>query len=372
MSHAVIPSLGRSGRPRKLEFSDLFLWHPAIELGLTGFALSDLIGERSPGMLAVCRDIGRKRNVSLPRLHACLADMRNMNGGHPMADELARSLDGNESMLASIGLWQCYFYSRSTEGDHWPPRLNAIQQHFVDVEEALKAPTEAFRKNDLARCARLLDASAVMALYLWPGAIEQIRSATTSEQGTPVRAVVMLELMLNYIAAHDAQVTVIGLSAKPEFDGLFPDFPADQSSTPTARFFNWLADYSGAGKYLATYIPQISKPAKDFDLGSARGQLGRWKRGGAFPSNDVLDAIFLRLYGERAWEDASSRHKEWALSWAKAYATRRIDFLVEIVGVLRRVCGPAVPFGFETHQDWRANRYLHWYRYWLPLLKPAA
>ena len=59
MSHAVIPSLVVFRTTAKNEFSDLFLWHPAIELGLTGFALSDLIGER-PGHARSVRISGAK------------------------------------------------------------------------------------------------------------------------------------------------------------------------------------------------------------------------------------------------------------------------------------------------------------------------
>ena len=62
-----------------------------------------------------------------------------------------------------------------------------------------------------ARCARLLDASAVMALYLYQARLNKLQHYN-ERASHPVRAVVMLELMLNYIAAHDAQVTVIGLS----------------------------------------------------------------------------------------------------------------------------------------------------------------
>lgn len=36
------------------------------------------------------------------------------------------------------------------------------------------------------------------------------------------------------------------------------------------QFFDWLADYSGTGTKLASHIPQPNKPAKNFDIGSAK------------------------------------------------------------------------------------------------------
>lgn len=321
-------------------------------------------------MLALYQDTRRKKKISLERAKTVLSSaMENL--GFPWAEEFSKALDGDESQVNNMGSWKCFIYASAKKGETWPPKLNAIAQHFIDVEEALKGPTNAWREDDLERCADLLEAAPIMDMYLWPGALERLRNAATIEQLTGLRAMVMIELMLNLIAAIDAQVTVDGLSAKPEFDGLFPDLSAEQLSEPNALFFDWLADYSGAGSNLASFIPQINKAAKDFDIGSARRQLRRWKSGDAFPSVDMLDAIFRKLYGDKAKEKGNPRRNDWGLSWFKATATRRINFMMGIIGPLRRYRVPLFPFGFETAQDWRASRYLHWYRYWLPLLKPA-
>lgn len=370
MSTTPPPSFGRAGRPRKIDFSDLFLWDTAIELELTGYSLSELMKEDNPAMLALYQDTRRKKKISLERAKAVLPSaMENL--GFPWADEFSKALDGKESEVGNLGSWRSYIYGCSKKDGQWPPKLGAIAQHFVDVEEALKEPTKAWVADDLNRCADLLEAAPIMELYLWPGAVDRLRNAATIEQLTGLRGMVMLELMLSLIAAIDAQATVDGLSAKPEFDGLFPDLSAEQLSQPNALFFDWLADYSGAGTELASFIPQINKAAKDFDIDSAKRQLRRWKRGDAFPSLDVLDAMFRKLYGDKAKEKGNPRRKDWGLSWFKATATRRINFLMGIIGPLSRFREPVFPFGFETVHDWRASRYLHWYRYWLPLLKPA-
>lgn len=328
------------------------------------------MGERNPAMLALYQDTKRKKKISLERAKAVLPPaMENIS--FPWADEFSKALDGNESLVENLGSWQCYIYGCASKGDPWPPKLNPIAQHFVDVEEALKEPTKAWIEDDLERCADLLEAAPIMDMYLWPGAVERLRNAETIEQLTGIRAMVMIELMLNYIAAFDAQATVDGLSTKAEFDGLFPDLSGKQKREPNALFFDWLADYTGTGTNLASFIPQINKPAIDFDIGSARRQLRRWKSGGAFPSLDVLDAMFRKLYGDKAKEKGNPRRKDWGLSWFKATATRRINFMMGIIGPLSRFRGPVFPFGFETVHDWRASRYQHWYRYWLPLLKPA-
>jgi len=364
------PSFGRAGRPRKIDFSDLFLWNIAIELELAGVSMSELIGDRNPAMLALYQDIRRKKKISLERAKAVLPSAIESLGS-TWAAEFSKALDGDEFKLGNMGSWQSYIYGCAKKGDLWPPKLTPIAQYFVDVEEALREPTKAWIKGDLARCADLLEASPVMALCLLPGATDRLRNAVTVEQITGFRAMVMLELMLTYIAASDAQATVDGLSDKPEFDGLFPNLLAEQLSEPNVLFFDWLAEYSGAGTKLVNLIPQINKPAMDFDIDSARRQLRRWKSGEASPSLDVLDAIFRKLYGDKAKEKGNPRRKDWDLSWFKATATRRINFMMKIIGPLSRLREPVFPFGFETFQDWRANRYGHWYRYWLPLLKPA-
>lgn len=321
-------------------------------------------------MLALYQDTRRKKKISLERAKGVLPlTMENL--GFPWAEEFSKALDGKESQVGNWGSWRSYIYGCAKKDGQWPPKLTPIAQRFVDVEEALKEPTKAWVGDDLARCADLLEAAPIMDMYLWPGAIERLRNAVTIEQVTCLRGMVMIELMLSLIAAIDAHVTVDGLSAKLEFGDLFPDLSAEQVSEPNALFFDWLADYSGEGTKLASFIPQINKPAMDFDIDSARRQLRRWKSGDAFPSLDVLDAMFRKLYGDKAKEKGNPRRNDWGLSWFKATATRRINFMMGIIGPLSRFREPLFPFGFETIQDWRASRYPYWYRYWLPLLKPA-
>lgn len=320
-------------------------------------------------MLSLYQDTRRKKKISQKRAMEVLSHSLE-SIGFPRADEYLKALGGEETSVSNLGQWRSYIYGRVMEGDQWPPKLNAFAQHFVDIEEALKEPTIAWQSDDLVQCADLLECSRILSLYLWPGAVNRLRNAVSIEQITALRAMVMLELMLSFIAALDAQATVNGFSAKPEFDGLFPDLSAEKLSQPNFLFFDWLAAYSGTGTPLTSFIPQINKPAKDFDIDSAKRQLRRWKSGESFPSLDVLDAMFRKLYGDKAKEKGNPRRKDWCLSWMVATATRRINFLIEIVAPLSQFREPVFPFGFETVQEWRASRYSHWYRYWLPLLKP--
>ena len=59
---------------------------------------------------------------------------------------------------------------------------------------------------------------------------------------------------------------------------------------------------------------------------------------------------FFRLYG-KGLGGRKAHDTKMALSSRKAYATRRIDFLVEIVAYWRRVSGRRFRLAFETHQD---------------------
>lgn len=368
MSKTPPPSFGRAGRPRRIGFSDLFLWDAAIELELTGFSITELMGEINPKMLALYQDIRRQKKVSLERMREILpAALEEI--GLPWAGEYRKALNGEESIVIDFGSWKGYIYACAKKDGQWPPTITPIGQHFIDIEEALKAPTLAWQQDDMPRCADLLESAPELAPYLWPGAVDRLRNAVSVEQVTLGRAMVMLELMLSLIAAWDAQTQVDGFAAEPSFDRLFPDLCTDVPASPNALFFEWLENYSGVGSNLPAYIPQISKAAKDADIGSSKRQLRRWKSGGAFPSLDVLDAIFRKLYGDKAREKENPRRKDWALSWLMASATRRINFMMPIIGPLGRLRAPVFPFGYETIQEWREYRYPHWYRYWLSLLE---
>jgi hypothetical protein len=347
----------------------LFLWDPTIELELTGYSLTELMGESNPKMLALYRDVRRKKKISLERAREVVpAALESI--GFSMAEEIINALDGDGSAVSNLGPWHSYIYGCCKKGDQWPPKLNPIAQHFVDIEEALKEPTIAWQQGDMDRCAGILDASPVIAPYLWPEAVERLRNAVTVEQVTMLRAMVMLELMLSFFAAWDAQTQVNGFSAEPAFDRLFPDFSADEMTHPNKLFFEWLENYSGAGANLSICIPQVSKPEKDFDISSAKRQLRRWKSGDAFPSLDVLDAMFRKLYGDKAREKGNPRRKDCVLCWLMATATRRINFMAGILEPLSFFREPVFPFGHETVQEWRESRYQYWYRYWLPHLQP--
>lgn len=367
LSEKKPPSFGRSGRPRKINFSDLFLWDPSIELELTGVSMSELFGESNPKMLALLQDTGRKRKVSIERAIEILATLESIS--FPLADEFRKALGGEESSVANLGFWTCYIYSQSIKpGGNWPPKLSALGQHFIEIEHALKEPTLAWQQDDMARCADLIENSPVLAACLWPEVISKLRSATTVEDVTGARLMVMLELFLSYMACWDAQTQADGYAEQSIFSDLFPDFSAEKIKQPNAIFFDWLETYTGTKHKLASRMHQISKPASDTDIGSTKRQLRRWKSGAGFPSWDVCDALFRNLYGDEAMEKDSPRRKDWTVSWSKVMATKRINFLMPILAPLSQVRGTYLPFGHETVQEWREIRYQHWYRHWLPRL----
>jgi hypothetical protein len=179
---------------------------------------------------------------------------------------------------------------------------------------------------------------------------------------------VMLEIFLSSIACWDSQLQVDGFANHSVFNALFPDFNSEDSKHPNSIFFDWLEAYTGTTGKLADHIHQISKPAKDTDIGSTKRQLRRWKSGAGFPALDVFDALFRNLYGDKAGEKGNPRRTDWGLSWSMVNATRRINFLLPILLPLRKIREPIFPFGHECVQEWRETRYEHWYRYWLPLL----
>lgn len=369
MSEKRPPSFGRSGRPRKIKFSDLFLWDPIIELELNGLSLSDAIGEGNPAMLSLFRDVGRKRQISVDRVTAILPSA--LDGMPPhFAAEFRNALNSEDCNVSGLGKWSAFIYAQSTKGnDDWPPKLSPLGQHFIEIEQALREPTMAWHQGDMAHCVDLLEASPVLASYLWPEVIARLRNATTDAEVNAARCMVMLELYLSCLACWDALLQANGYAEESVFEIVFPDFSAERLRRPNTLFFAWLAHYSGANATLATKIHQINKLARDTAIDSTRRQLRRWRNGSGFPSDAALDALYRNLYGDKARDRDNPRHKDWALSWSMVTATRRISFLLPILIPLSKYREPTFPFGHHTVQEWRKNRYLHWYRFWLPLLQ---
>lgn len=369
MSNKRPPSFGRSGRPRKINFSDLFLWDPTIELELNGISLSDLLGDDNPEMLRLFRDLGRKRPISIERAKEVLPPILALVPTS-LADHLRAALEAGDDYHGGVGKWGSFIYARSMKDVHdWPPKLSPLGRHFVDIEQALREPTLAWHQDDMVRCANLLEASSVLTPYLWPEVIAKIRGATTEAEVTAARGMVMLELYLSCLACWDAQLQAKGYAKASIFEVLFPDFSSAKIKQPNTLFFAWLAAHSGAKSQLANHIHQISKPARDTSIDSTKRQLRRWRNGSGFPSDATLDALYRSLLGEKARNGDDPRHKDWILSWSMATATRRISFLLPILIPLSKFREPSFPFGHQTVQEWRESRYPHWYRYWLPLLE---
>lgn len=368
MTASSTPSFGRAGRPRKFKFSDLFLWDPSIEIELSGYSISEIANTVSPAALALYRDAMRNKKISIKRAKTVLPQFLEQVG-HIWATDALKFFEGEKSLVADFGPWQCHIYASAGRADEALPKPNAIGQHFMSIEEALKEPTRAWRNGKLAYCADLIESSNILKLYAWPAAIGKIRNATSNAQVLAVRVMVMQELMLAFIAAFDAKATADGYAEDSAFDRLFPDLSNANPPHPNALFFDYLAAEANSDQDFARYVSQINKPAKDFDIGSAKRELRRWKRGDSFPSNAALDAMFRNIYGNEAHDENNSSHKNWCLSWQMAAAARRINLMMKFLTPFHSTSDLFLPFDFETTQAWRESRYLHWYRQWLPVLK---
>lgn len=369
MATKKIPSFGINGRPKKISFSDLFLWTPNIEIDLSGVSMSQVLGAECPEMLALHQDMGRKRKISEERMISVVPDALEVLG-FPMADEFRKAFNGEESKIKGLGLWAMYLYGRAMEpGMDWPPKLAPLGDHVIDIERALVEPTLAWQKEEYSRCADLISAAPVLSGYLWPEVIAKIRNATTQQEMLEARLFVALEIQLSWLACWDAQFQVDGYATEPMLNHLFPDLSTEEITQPNALFFKWLAEYSGMKRKLSTKIVQVTKLASETSDDSIKRQLRRWKSGKGFPSDDVLDALYRNIYGPRAHEKTDKNRKHWALCWSMAKATKRINFLMPLLAPMARITGPGFPFGHTSIQEWRESRYRHWYEHWLPLLE---
>ena len=270
-----------------------------------------------------------------------------------------------------MGNWQSFIYAISAKSDGlWPPKLSPFGQHIIEIELALKDPTLAWQKGEMARCVDLLEASPVLADYLWPEVLSKLRNATTIEEVTTARLLVMLDIFLSCLACWDTQAKVDGYVERPMFGDIFPGLNAETIKQPNHLFFSWLSEYSGAKRNLSSKIIQVTKPASETSDDSIKRQLRRWKSGKGFPSDDVLDALFRNIYGARVHEKTDANHKHWALCWSMAGATKRINFLMPLLTPLSKITDLVFPFGHTSIQEWRESRYRHWYEHWLPLQEP--
>lgn len=379
MTKIKFPSFGRPGRPRPIELSDLFLWSPRLEMELLEISCSEenieKIGFDQPdSFIRLIRDLGRKgRKISLDRVKIFTDSFKKIDNFHPLADELIKAIDGKESEIDNSGTWQAFIGGVLTNKDGQFSKISLLAQHIIDIENALKEPTQAWRQGDMNRCANLLEESSLLQNYVWSDAIKKLRDATTQEEIIIIRGMVMLELYLSYLACCDAQLKVDGFASKSMFDGLFPDFSADEIQHPVALFFKWLESYSeNSEKKVVDCIQQPSKKAADRDDGSVKSQFRRWKRKGKIPFFDTRYALFTKLYADKA----EHGKKEIYLSECMAMVTKRIQFLMPILKPISK-CNPEeqqkhLPFQCASVQKWRERRYQHWYQYWRALLEKES
>ena len=148
---STTPSFGRQGHPRKIQFSDFFLVSPMIDFELSGLSMSATMGDEYREVLALFRDLGRRRPISIKRAQAVLPGFL-ADTGFPWATEFERALGGEVTACSDFGHWQIYFYAQAYAKDgQWPPKLSVLGQHLIELELALKAPTEAWAEGDVPR-----------------------------------------------------------------------------------------------------------------------------------------------------------------------------------------------------------------------------
>jgi len=371
MSTMDNPSFGRAGRPRKIELSDIFLWNPQIEYEIAGLSQSELFGDSNPELLALLQDINRKRPISINRMNKVLPSALEMVE-FPFVEEFRVGLNGGISFLNNWGPWKYYLYSLHIKpNDRELPKLPLLERHLIDVEEELKGPTLAWRKKDMKKCVDLLEQSHILADYLWPEVLCQLRNAHTDKEVLGARGMVMLEIMLSFIANLDAQWQIEGFSNQSICENLFPNFDLEEPVHPNKLYFEWLERFSNE-KSLASKMHQIDKHEKDTDIASTKRQIRRWKSGKGFPSKDVLIDLFTGIYGDKSWDKNSKENRDAKLSWEMAMITKRINFLMPILSPLSQADTTTFPFDYKTVQSWRKNRYQHWYSCWLSRLVETA
>ncbi|MDH5859196.1 hypothetical protein [Lampropedia aestuarii] len=363
-------SFGRKGRPRRFELSDIFLWMPSLEWELGGVSASQIFeASDQQHLLSLMQDFGRKRKISEKRAIGMLSALDTIPETY--RTWLMGALDNEGAIRSGYGSWKCMVYGRYAATGTWPPEVSFLAQNMLDLEEALEAPTTAWRNGDLVLCADLLDSSSIASQYLWPGATNIIRhgEAPNDPQVILLRILAMMEIMLSTIAMLDVhELDGARDRVQPYSEVLFPDLSDEAAPSANALFFDWLEKFSGQVGCLAKFIPQLSKPRKNLDIDSSKRQLRRWRSGGKFPSNELLDAMFRELY---PYANSSQEGFEASIqvrtSQTMVLLTRRINMIQGLVSHLSQIKELVYPFGHSSAQSWRQNRYQHWYRLWLDL-----
>lgn len=344
----------RQGRPRKIKFSDLFLWHPRHEMELMGKSipeLADFITSNDPAdskfLTRIFYDAFKKdRKISEKRCGDVIDLLKEYLTKKDISPDL---LDGIEEK----GPWNAFFANMSTIS----PRF----LHILEIEKELEAPTLAFQRKEMQACCDMLKRNCPkVSKHLDEDVFNILQSIQHPDEFWPYRVMVMLDIQLSLLA-----YTGSIMPTDIDLRDFFPDFDADPFVHPNARFFSWLANQAGGKQKLVSHIQQIDKPEKDRDEDSVEKSYRRWKSGEVMPSYDSLDALFGKLY--------DSDEQKIKIACEIYYAIKRLDlFFITPFEKAKKEKGYVCMFvhsGYDSIQGWVKGRYDYWLQYWRDYLK---
>ncbi|MCM1129598.1 MAG: hypothetical protein NC211_06980 [Alistipes senegalensis] len=354
-------SSGRDGRSRPWAFSDLFLWHPLLEMELMKLSrsgLADFIASDNPEnakmLKRVFYDIGRKEGKEDIK--------KRMRKVLHIFKELSRILDVSWKFIMGMARrrmpWNAFFYGIS-HGDI--SKLSPLALHIIEVEKELKVPTLKFCKKEMQACCDILKTSCPnVRKHLDEDVFGILQGIQDPKEFWPYRAMVMLDIQLSVIA-------YTGSIILPDIDlhDFFPEFDADPLVHPNVKFFLWLEKEAGGKQSLISLIPQINKKEKDRDIESVKHLYRKWKEG-TMPSNESLTVLLEKLY--------AADKKKVEIANKIYYVIRRINFffITLFKKVREKNGGILVHSGYHSIQEWFEGRYNYWLQHWSSISKSIS
>lgn len=352
----------RQGRHRKIEFSDLFLWNPILEMELKGESISKFVIDASDNPRD--RDILKGLLYDTGRKGRRISDERQRKGISLIEACLARKKVNPElyNGIEEKGSWNAFFAGIPNPS----PRF----LHILEIEKELKAPTLAFQRKEMQACCDLLKTSCpCIGKHLDEDVFSVLKSIQDPKEFLPYRVMVMLDIQLSLLAYTESIMP-------PDIDlrRFFPDFKADKFVHPNARFFLWLEEQARSKKRLLSYIIQSSNKLKEEngDEDSVEREYRRWKSGEVMPSYDLLDALFRKLYGSAKQKTEAEQKIE--IACEIYYAIKRLDlfFITFFEKARENNVGVLVHSGYDSIQGWLEGRYDYWLQHWRSIPKNVS
>jgi hypothetical protein len=348
-----------SGTPVPFKLSGLFLFDPETMVKLHGSSIrSILFDEFGEAFYKKLERVTKGKQPASPHVVAEFLDR--IPADVPLAHEMRAALNGDadaQSLLDSTGIWETHFLAAG----HNLQRMSGRGALLLAIERASSEPMRLIRSGEVLDAVARLRADPLLSMFLWSEVVDAMEQYETAAQLLPAQAAIATEILLCYLAAGDAELSIEGESA---FACLLPGAHAT-GRNPTSLFFDYLRKTIGV-KSMMALLAHPNAASLELDLTT----LKRWSAGTHVPEPEVLMRILEAFFGDTTY--APVRYRYWGARYlnfigyvAQTTATkaRKLQDVPEVARALRP--WPKYPYGHPDCESWMQARYPYWFGFHL-------